>query len=660
MKRVLLLLLMLMPIVVFSQQLIAPGVTLFYNDSSYHIQYRATDYAITADTVENNPFCSVDVVGHICDRSEFLGLPEIPFLTYELQFPDGAVVTNVDIANLKIEKINISKPVTPSQAAIESDQNFYMDSLYYFKSDGSSLRQPYATMSNLYSYIGTTGGTVGINPVYYRPDLSELEVVISLDVTITFTSKQSLSDMISEYLSGKHFEDAMIYYDTYSGTNWEIDPKAKGNFLIIYDDQYENLVDYFADYKTNIGYEVKSFSTSYVGNTAQRVRSFIKDLYDNQVFRPRFVLLVGNITQIPQSSYHIVDNKKNPPTDLFYACVEKTRLDDEDLIPDLFLGRWMVSDNTELQNLVYKTINTEEDLALLPRNNRRATLLAGKGNGEREFNRNIDKINNSFLSPLYSTCILREKNNQYYTHFEAEYKNEKPFLILYRGHGNYTNWANGFIIQSQFPNVSNNKDYKPFFFSFACNTNSFFYDYKRNLGTFLLNTQNGGVSHFGSTIESYRSSNNRSAKKVMEQVEKYNYIHLAQMTVNGMCKYLNGSPYYWMRKCQVKKYVLLGDPSIYLYGIDNRTGNPAYYAPSQDFDSSDSENFNENINIDSRHINIVSTDISKFIFLKVFTLSGQCIYTTSDTNISLNHIPNGIYVLKFEFSNNSTTKKIVL
>ena len=124
---------------------------------------------------------------------------------------------------------------------------------------------------------------------------------------------------------------------------------------MIVDPNLESTLTYFANYKRNIGYDVKVVNTNTTGRTATEIQNYLEQEFNTN--RPTFVLLVGDDPSIPGShGSHSGYNVENPMTDLHYAM-----LDDQDGLrayynPDVLLGRFSVNTNAKLRNIIHKTI----------------------------------------------------------------------------------------------------------------------------------------------------------------------------------------------------------------------------------------------------------------------------------------------------------------
>ena len=112
----------------------------------------------------------------------------------------------------------------------------------------------------------------------------------------------------------------------------------------------------FVAWKRTRGHDVTVATTDVTGSTAAEIRSYLQTAYDTWDVPPVFVLLVGD-----------VDGTNPLPTwevpGFYTATIASdhpyTLLDGPDFLPDVFIGRFSVDTQSELQTIVNKCINYE-------------------------------------------------------------------------------------------------------------------------------------------------------------------------------------------------------------------------------------------------------------------------------------------------------------
>ncbi|MBN1118825.1 MAG: hypothetical protein JXA77_16570 [Bacteroidales bacterium] len=330
---------------------------------------------------------------------------------------------------------------------------------------------------------------------------------------------------------------------------------TKGKFLIITPSDFESAIGSFANYKRNIGYDVTVVNTNVTGKTATAIKAYLQTQYDNTSTRPEFVLLIGDHNYIPASGGVTPPDMSDPLTDLHYA-----KLDGNNNLPDVFLGRFSVTTIPQLNNIINKTIEMEYTFTTIER---QCALLSGSGEGAKVFDNPQRWVAENVFEPLNFDC------NKLFAFDGATYNDGLDALdddnqfFIYRGHGNVGYTGSPFGISQSEINAASNNAY-PLFFSFACLTNHFA---QTSLGEYWTRSEKGGIAFFGATTTTYRHTNNVIEKRVFKQLDEMD--QLSPFINLGMIDYykrvwslLSGS-----RKVHIKTYILLGDPSFYVFGI---------------------------------------------------------------------------------------------
>jgi Peptidase family C25/FlgD Ig-like domain len=121
-----------------------------------------------------------------------------------------------------------------------------------------------------------------------------------------------------------------------------------GAFLVIYAPAFANDIVPLVQWKTLKGYNVETVSTSVTGSSTAGIKEFIQTAYDTWDSPPEYVLLVGDVADIP--TYNFYGN----PSDQPYV-----QLEGDDWLMDAMIGRLPVENSTEAQSLINKIINYE-------------------------------------------------------------------------------------------------------------------------------------------------------------------------------------------------------------------------------------------------------------------------------------------------------------
>ncbi len=309
-----------------------------------------------------------------------IGNPEIPQISFDVAIPEDASNFQISVSDTKISYKTINKRIFPSQDYFETETNteFVINEDYY-NSNGELYNFNYQ-ISESYSVFGQKGITITIFPFIYNPKQNRISILQAGSFNLSYSSNKQVenSNVINNIPTANYLSNFFVNYKkTKTGA------VRYGKYLIITPPNFENTLTYFANYKRNIGYDVVVVNTNETGTTAGDIKDYIQTQYNDVATRPTFVLLVGDIAYIPASGGTQADYK-DPLTDLNY-----TLLSGDDYFADVFLGRWSVSSNSELQNIIQKTIVMETQLHTYPK---RAVFLAGSGSGENLFDNPMRRI----------------------------------------------------------------------------------------------------------------------------------------------------------------------------------------------------------------------------------------------------------------------------
>ncbi|MCK4547465.1 MAG: T9SS type A sorting domain-containing protein [Candidatus Eisenbacteria sp.] len=119
-------------------------------------------------------------------------------------------------------------------------------------------------------------------------------------------------------------------------------------YLIITAPQYADALDPLSEWKRLKGYDVTVATTDETGVGLTSIKNYIRNAYETWDNPPLYVLLVGDVDDIP------TDYFGGDVTDHVYVLA-----DDEDYLPDLFIGRFSVEDTYQAETMVAKTVNYE-------------------------------------------------------------------------------------------------------------------------------------------------------------------------------------------------------------------------------------------------------------------------------------------------------------
>ncbi|HAH23389.1 MAG TPA: hypothetical protein DCL77_06490 [Prolixibacteraceae bacterium] len=555
--------LLIMNIWVYSQEIPQSIVSVSEAENQFTITFNLPNYIVKDTSLLSSynipeifKYIDIDYFGNIDD----IGYPELPQLTFDLKTPTQSSNFQISVSNQITQDITLNHRFMPSQDELETDTTFTIINDYY-TSDGTIYNSSSA-ISEPYIVMGQTGVSVSIFPFKYNPQLNKITVLRQATFTINYTS-----------LKGAEIPNPSPIQSSFLSSFFENYPQLKsastsrGRYLMVTPPRFENRLKCFANYKRNIGYEVNVVSTATIGSSFGQIKSYIQSQYNSIATRPDYILLVGDLIDIPAADGNPTGNSiDNPITDIQYATLEG-----DDYFADAFLGRFSVSTEDELQYIINKSIYMETNIHLLAK---KAKFLAGESgswfgaqedqfeNGHRDIVKNTFEPNGYICQKLYQPT--------YADAFIA--LNDNPLYYLYSGHGNAEAWMGGtfkIYVNTSFSDIkqmSINTVY-PFVFAFACRTGNF--ASANSIAKDWIRQKNGGVTYFGSSVDSKGSSDNAIEREIFGDAFTYGN-NISNIITLGKSRYYKR---FWSKtnrersRRYMKAYNLLGDPSLNTRGI---------------------------------------------------------------------------------------------
>lgn len=598
-------------------------------------------------------------INDVFDYMEGDGIPELPFISLELQLPENAEidvkVTDIQYFNLNTGRSSAKKvPHTlrhdylPSQSYSESElpTELQYDNNAYSDSVSNTLYR----CSEQGGYLGTNGFTFSLSPILYTPSKQSIVPIAHAKYTISVTADNNLKRTIDTYAidrSSSVSPEILSFYDNHrETTNRSISRANLGTYLIITTSKYVSTLAPFITHKQNLGYNV-TVKTFTAGTSSTTIRNYLIGLGTQSSGFPKYTLIVGSYSEIPYS-YGIWNDPKDPPTDIYYACLEKSDISKEkNFKPETILGRWPVTTTSNLTNVINKTIAAENKTSF----SRRFFLCSDIGSGEATFASDIKKAYNKLLEiPNASALMLDARDGFTYVEIRNEFSHYDDLLFVFRGHGDSLRLGNAFYNGINAYSIPSSQPY--FTIGLACYLN---HPRNNTFGNNWINQGDVACGIYAATTESDRASNTYLSKHI------FNYLldQEANLSWGGWLSSAAAKYYSSLinasRRRETEKYVILGDPSLYIFGINQSTGSPLPYKASKRIEKT-SNSIITGISLDETIKNIV-----------IFSSTGKMIDNINVTNQSLSNemltnmlqsLQRGIYIICFTTDKTQYTHKI--
>lgn len=573
----------------------------------YVIHFTLPTYSIITDDNYNDGFEGIDdECGKFSvidlksdyDATDIPGYPVLPFYSLNLLLPVHYSNLNYSYHILQTETIHVDARVTPafkggtyindltSEQYVDYDNGDCYDTYYYQHGYDSiyhhGFYMDYFNIDTVYNFYNTNGLSFSIHPFSYHPETGIINVLKEAEIEIYFTG-DDLTSLVQTYSTLDNVAEKVIaaHYDTFNDMSLTDASQYNGDYLIIAatHDMYSALQPYVT-YKHNQNYNVEVLFLDYYGIVGNKY-GILSLIHNNGIMdHPDYVLLVGSLDQIPPFG---TSSSVLPYTDDGY------------LHP--LIGRWLVKSDggtyPDITYLVNKTIDSETEYIHFYSH---AALFSGIDKRKRiskRFYQRIIKIGEQICMP-YTIYDGRLSTTDFYS-MKYALQTMPTNVLVYGGHGTKFINANNSIIATgisapyniQPSNIGassyyhiydlNNNPPFPMGFGFACSLNS--YATMDNLGARWCAEKFGGVTMYGATTESFTSSNNYLSKRMFAKMtnltNKIENFPLSLMIHCAEMNYLFALPTF-TRMNQICKYNLIGDPTLFMYGM-GYYGTPAPY-----------------------------------------------------------------------------------
>ncbi len=502
-----------------------------------------------------------------------IGEAQLPTISRFLEIPQGAVPTliveSVSWETVSLASLNLPSsviPVQPSLIKIEgATVPFSKDDAFYARD--MSLPTSIATVNTLGELRSRQIAFLQVSPVQYNPVSGELRVMTQcvLRIDLSGSDLVKTAEKIDRYTTTSFeqlFETSFVNYGDLQGTS-QMGPKQEG-YLIIVHDAFVDAIQPLADWKDSKGFDVTVTLTSEIsgGPTKENIKNYIVDAYNTWPVPPAYILLVGDVAQIPSWT----GSDSGTCTDLYYVTI-----DQGNYFADIIISRFSAATAQQVTTMVEKTLyyeegNFEDDSWV-----KKAAFIASSdmgGMAEDTHNFVID----SYLNPNNYTCDKIWESQGGSTADITNALNNGRSLCIYSGHGYSGGWATGPYDQSDVQGLQNLGMY-PFVCSHACSTNPF--SESECFGeTWLRVADKGGIAFWGASASTYWDEDDILEKRMFKAWWEDNLETIGGMTNMGLYylyqEYGGGG----MTQYYFEAYNVLGDSSVKIWRGQSNVNTP--------------------------------------------------------------------------------------
>lgn len=339
---------------------ISSAVNLDVSGNSIFISGNFDILDLSEKNLENSTFTHLQI--NDCVSSGKIGEPELPIYTRLINLPDQGNYILEDISfDERIIELNYA--ILPSGFVDEKKVNnteYQRDE--WLPSEIVTISDPNIMGAYRFSQIA-------VSPIQYNPFKKKIRVLENFEIELILdeTNTKNPKTRQNKVNSFSKVASSIIKEDSIERT------EQNGKYLFIVQDNIAYLLDPLLRWKEKLGYKTQVAMLSETGSTANAIKSFIQNAYDNWEIPPEYVVLVGDIDGYISVPAFYVEGYMTPwdVSDHSYSLLEG-----DDYFPDLFVGRLSVRTQLQLNTIISKIINYESNPLIADNWQNKALMMA--------------------------------------------------------------------------------------------------------------------------------------------------------------------------------------------------------------------------------------------------------------------------------------------
>ena len=324
-----------------------------------------------------------------CMQSATAGQPSLPWQSVSLMLPQGTEAARIEVELSDFQTMEGSHDLFPYQSArtysdpvrkqFEKDEALYASKSVY-------PAQAYGNLSTQY-LNGIGFAFSAFTPVQYVPGTGEVRYATKATVRVTTTAAKA-DQSRKLWLTGdnaqrvKSLAQNPEMLETYNTRGRSV---GGYDLLVVTTAPYVNAFDEYVTFYQARGLRVRvvdlaNIVSSMEGRDDQeKLRNYIIQEYEENGII--MVNLAGDVPAIPYRGFYCYvtsgggdQEDSSIPADMYYACLDGTwndnndnkwgEIGEDDLLPEIGIGRMCFSDENELQNMLHKTFSYQAEPVL--------------------------------------------------------------------------------------------------------------------------------------------------------------------------------------------------------------------------------------------------------------------------------------------------------
>jgi hypothetical protein len=334
-----------------------PTVTLLQDDgTSTLLKIDVAGFAVTTFAAGGKQYHSISLMSDVV--TTFPGSPEVPYLAEMLIVPDAG---SVSVEVVKVDDVETIAgytlpPARPTWAEGSPEPDFVENAAAY----SSPILYPkeMATIDEPVVFRDFRAARVAISPVRYDASAKTLHVASSMTVRLRYGGGPGVNPRTSPRRAippsfGGIYRSTFINYQSVLDRMYGGLETGRDVLLCIVPDTFANTFQTYRQWKHKTGTFVKFTKFSEIGATSSNpdiIKTYVAQTYHTWEYPPTYLLLGGDYGYVPIKA---ADGQSFANEDYF------VEIDGNDVFPEVLVGRFTHSSNTELQTIINKVIKYE-------------------------------------------------------------------------------------------------------------------------------------------------------------------------------------------------------------------------------------------------------------------------------------------------------------
>ncbi len=490
------------------------------------VEFSIGDIAIGETTLGGETFSTVAIEGYQEPAANY-GSPALPVFSQLIEVPlcEGfdVVVSDAVYDTLPALKHRLMPVQLPRRKSDTSAFQLFINKEVY--SWNTFVGQRHAEVEAVGIARDRRLARLQFSPVKYNPVSGQVIICRHAVVTVTYhgADRNGTLEMFEHFYSPAFNSGAKTLNSLYPKA---VRTTAPVRYVIVANSMFRGHLDNLVNWKRRKGFltDIVYTDNPAVGTTTTSIAAYLKSLYEDATTSnpaPTYVLLVGDVAQLPTFDAQITSPSSDHVTDLYYMTWTAG-----DHLPDCHYGRFSAQTVAQLTPQVQKTLMYEQYSFADPSFLDRAVMVAGVDggtagdhgythadptldyaitnyvNGAHGFSQVMYFKNNTSIVPAGVTNVTVQSSASSMSATVRNYYNQGAGFINYTAHGSATSWGTPNFTTSHVAQMTNTQKFG-LMIGNCCLTNKF--EESTCLGESLLRKDNycGAVGYIGGSNSTY-------------------------------------------------------------------------------------------------------------------------------------------------------------